>query len=313
MFVRRLAVVGLLALASVPAVPAAARAHGSPVTPISRTAACAGNGTRTGAAACVAAREATGGRLGAYDNLRLAGVDGKDRRRVPDGQLCSGGLDAYRGLDLARDDFPATKVRSGQRLAISYRGTIPHQGSFRIYVTDPGHDPAKKLTWDDLGAEPLAEVKDPPLTDGAYRMRVRLPERTGRHILYVVWETSSTPDTYYSCSDLVFAEPVVKKAAARKTTAPPSSRPAGTAASPARSSPAAEPAGAGPAGGAASPTPEPVTGTPEPTTEAPVLVTAGKKTDGTASLGHWLIVGALTAAALVAAGAGLGRLRRRRI
>ena len=27
--------------------------------------------------------------------------------------------------------------------------------------------------------------------------------RTGRHVMYVVWQTSSTPDTYYSCSDLI--------------------------------------------------------------------------------------------------------------
>ena len=30
------------------------------------------------------------------------------------------------------------------------------------------------------------------------------PDRSGRHVLYMVWQTTSTPDTYYSCSDLVF-------------------------------------------------------------------------------------------------------------
>ncbi|MEU4424964.1 lytic polysaccharide monooxygenase [Actinoplanes sp. NPDC024001] len=297
MLVRRLAIAGLLAAASVPAVPLPALAHGAPMTPISRSAACAGNGVQRAAAACKAALKATGGFLGAYDNVRLAGVNGDDRQRVPDGKLCSAGIDTYRGLDLARDDFPATEVRSGQRLSVSYRGTIPHQGSFRIYLTRPGYSPEKKLAWDDLGAQPLAEVKDPPLRDSAYRMRVKLPERTGRHVLYVVWETSSTPDTYYSCSDLVFPAaaktPAARPAKTRKATP--------TAAAPASEAPAT-PGTAAPA-------------TPEPSSAAPVLAAAekaaGAAEDSTITFGHFLIVGALATAALVAAGTGVARLRRR--
>ncbi|WP_433825164.1 lytic polysaccharide monooxygenase [Actinoplanes sp. CA-015351] len=292
MYVRLLTAAGLLALASVPALPAAALAHGSPVTPISRTAACGGNGSKTSAAACVAARKATGGRLGAYDNLRLANVNGNDRERVPDGELCSGGIALYKGLDLAREDFPSTEVESGQRLSVSYRGTIPHEGSFRIYLTRAGYDPAKKLTWDDLGTEPLADIKDPPLTGGAYRMRVKLPERTGRQILYVVWETSSTPDTYYSCSDLVFPEPAVKKAAVKKTTAPPVVKKTTAAPAPVQETTPAEAA---------------------PSEEPAVIGAAPASADTTmVNIGHWLILGALTAAALVAAGAGLNRARRRK-
>ena len=304
MSVRRLAVVGLLAAASVPAVPAVrASAHGAPVTPISRTAACGGNGTERGAPACRAALEATGGFLGAYDNLRLAGVDGRDRQRVPDGQLCSAGLDAYAGLDLARTDFPATKVRSGQRLPVSYRGTIPHQGQFRIYVTRAGYDPDKRLTWDDLGSEPIAEITDPPLTEGAYRMRVTLPQRTGRHVLYVVWETSSTPDTYYSCSDLVFPAAAVKRAAVAKP-APASPAPA----SPAPASPAPAPSSRAPRPAVPSASPSPASAAPAPATE----VVAVRKPADMVNFGHWLIGGALGVAALAGAGAGLAGLRRRR-
>jgi predicted carbohydrate-binding protein with CBM5 and CBM33 domain len=287
MFVRRLAAAGLLAATAVPALPMPASAHGAPMTPISRSAACGGNGTQRGAAACKAALKATGGFLGAYDNVRLANVK-DDRTRVPDGKLCSAGIDLYRGLDLARDDFPSTKVSSGQKLKISYRGTIPHQGSFRLYLTRAGYDPAEKLTWDDLGS-PLDEIKDPPLTGGAYRMSVTLPKRTGRHLLYVVWETSSTPDTYYSCSDLAFpaaavppsAPPPTRKAAVIKTTPP---------AAPSSSAP-------GPVATEATVDPEPVAATAED--------------DGMVGFGHWLIGGAITVALLAAAGAGLSRLRRR--
>src|SRR5262245_49544984 len=107
--IRRLAVAvaaaGVSALV-LPAMPASA--HGAPTTPISRTAACAaGGGTATGTAACKAARAANGGPFGTFDNLRVPNVNGNDKKLVPDGKLCSGGLDNFKGLDLARDDFPS--------------------------------------------------------------------------------------------------------------------------------------------------------------------------------------------------------------
>nr|WP_324617142.1 lytic polysaccharide monooxygenase [Streptomyces sp. NRRL S-37] len=144
--------------------------------------------------------------------------------------MCSGGPPAYRGLDLARTDWPATRVGPGGALPMTYVSTIPHTGTFRMYLTEPGYDPARPLTWADLPEKPFAEVTDPALTDGAHRFRATLPsDRTGRHVLYTVWENSSTPDTYYSCSDVVFpekekpAEPARESPArsARKSVAPP--------------------------------------------------------------------------------------------
>ncbi|MEU2894554.1 lytic polysaccharide monooxygenase auxiliary activity family 9 protein [Streptomyces sp. NPDC001273] len=185
-----------------------ARAHGAPTDPVSRVVACSPEGgARAGSAACRAALAANGAPFTAWDNLRVADVAGRDRRRIPDGRLCSGGLPAYRGLDLARADWPATRVGRGAALPMTYVSTIPHNGTFRMYLTKPGYDPAKPLTWSDLPERPFAEVAEPALTDGAYRFRVTLPaDRSGRHVLYTVWQNSSTPDTYYSCSDVVFPE-----------------------------------------------------------------------------------------------------------
>lgn len=212
---------------------APAGAHGAPTDPVSRVVACSPEGgDRAGSAACRAAVAANGAPFTAWDNLRVADVAGRDRQRIPDGHLCSGGLPAYRGLDLARADWPATRVGPGGALPMTYVSTIPHTGTFRMYLTEPGYDPAKPLTWADLPEEPFAEVTDPALTDGAYRFRVTLPsDRTGRHVLYTVWRNSSTPDTYYSCSDVVFpekgkpAEPARESSAqpARESAAPPSS------------------------------------------------------------------------------------------
>lgn len=201
-----LALVAPLLLPLWTAVPA--RAHGAPTDPVSRVVACSPTGgDRAGSAACRAAVAANGGPFAAWDNLRLADVNGRDRQVVPDGRLCSGGLPGYRGLDLARADWPATRVTPGATLTVRYASTIPHTGTFRMYLTKPGYDPAGPLSWSDLPREPFARVTHPALTDGAYRMKVTLPsDRTGRHVLYTVWRNSSTPDTYYSCSDVVFPE-----------------------------------------------------------------------------------------------------------
>lgn len=183
-----------------------AGAHGAPTDPVSRVYACSPEGGAAArSAACRAAVAANGGApFTAWDNLRVADVGGRDRRVIPDGELCSGGLAAYRGLDLPRTDWPSTRLTAGATVTLRYASTIPHTGTFRLYLTEPGYDPSRPLTWSDLPERPLAEVADPPLTDGAYRIPVRLPaDRTGRHVLYTVWQNSSTPDTYYSCSDVV--------------------------------------------------------------------------------------------------------------
>ncbi|WP_432250578.1 lytic polysaccharide monooxygenase [Streptomyces sanyensis] len=191
----------LLAPAAAPAA-----AHGAPTDPVSRAAACgAGSAELRATAACRAAAAASpGGALGPWDDLRVAGVAGRDRSLIPDGRLCSAGLQRYRGLDLARADWPATLLRQGAAVTMTYRATIAHRGTFTVYATRQGRDPAAPLTRGALSPRPLATVTDPPLRDGRYRIRFRLPENlTGRHVLYTVWRNTDTPDTYYSCSDVV--------------------------------------------------------------------------------------------------------------
>ncbi|MFF7124636.1 lytic polysaccharide monooxygenase [Streptomyces sp. NPDC008240] len=183
-----------------------AQAHGAPTDPVSRVYACSPEGgSANRSAACRAAIDANGAPFTAWDNLRVAGVNGRDRQVIPDGRLCSGNLPAYRGLDLARRDWPATRLTPGGGLTMTYASTIAHTGTFRLYLTKPDYDPSKPLKWADLPTRPFAEVTDPPLTNGAYHIRATLPsDRTGRQTLYTIWQNSSTPDTYYSCSDVVF-------------------------------------------------------------------------------------------------------------
>jgi chitin-binding protein len=214
---------------------APALAHGAPTTPLSRSAGCQPGGKWANTAACKAV-VATSGKLD-WDNLRLANVNGKDRQKVPDGRLCSAGLDNFRGLDLPRADWPTSSFASGSQVTFTYKGTIPHQGTFRWYLTRNGYDPTKPLRWGDLDDAPFLTAKDPPLKSGNYTMTGKLPAgRTGRHLMYTVWQNSSTPDTYYSCADVVLTGGTPPPAAA---TTPAGSASAPAAATSASTAPAA--------------------------------------------------------------------------
>ncbi|MGW2623079.1 lytic polysaccharide monooxygenase auxiliary activity family 9 protein [Micromonospora taraxaci] len=202
--VRRLFAVALVVAATVPLTATPAGAHGAPTDPVSRAAACGPEGRYAATSACRAAVKA-GAAVREWDNVRVAAINGRDRERIPDGELCSGGLSAYRGLDLPRTDWPSTELTSGAKFTFRYRTTIEHRGTFRLYVTTPDYDPKDPLTWGDLESRPFLTLTDPPVRAGAYQLAGRLPAgRTGRHLIYTIWQNSSTPDTYYSCSDVVF-------------------------------------------------------------------------------------------------------------
>jgi chitin-binding protein len=194
------------ALAALALLPAPAQAHGAPSTPVSRAYACgAGTSQQKSSAACKAAI-AAGADVADWDNIRVAGVNGRDRQVIPDGKLCSGGMDAYRGLDLARADWPSTKLTAGAGFTFQYAETIPHRGSFRVYVTKDGYSPSRALRWSDLETEPFVTATDPVLQNKAYTIKGTLPKgKSGPHLIYTIWQNTSTADTYYSCSDVVFA------------------------------------------------------------------------------------------------------------
>jgi chitin-binding protein len=184
-----------------------AGAHGATGNPPSRGVLCGpegGSGAKS--KACRAAATASGAQaVKDWDNIRVPGVNGRDRQVIPDGRLCSAGIARFRGLDLARTDWPATRMVSGARFTFKYRVTIPHRGAFKLYVTRNGYDRSHALRWSDLESRPFLTVTDPPIRGDAYVAAGRLPKgKTGRHLVYTVWQTSSTPDTYYSCSDVVF-------------------------------------------------------------------------------------------------------------
>ncbi|MCW2505663.1 MAG: hypothetical protein JWO79_3947 [Actinomycetia bacterium] len=199
-----------------------ASAHGALDIPNSRTAECGEPGNpQLQSTACQAAVQANGGAPFAFDNLRVPDVNGRDRQVIPDGQLCSGGLPAFRGLDVVRADWPTTTLTSGAKFTFRYPSTIPHEGSFRLYVSTDSYDPSQPLTWADIEQKPFLVADNPPLTNGAYRFRGTLPAgKAGRAMIYAIWQTTSTPDTYYSCADVVFTAPAARPPAAPRPQAP---------------------------------------------------------------------------------------------
>ncbi|MCY7343561.1 MAG: lytic polysaccharide monooxygenase, partial [Pseudonocardia sp.] len=76
-----------------------------------------------------------------WDNVRVPDVGGQDGEVIPDGELCSAGIARFSGLDLPRTDWPATTLTAGSSFRFDYRATIPHEGSFRLYMTRQGYDP----------------------------------------------------------------------------------------------------------------------------------------------------------------------------
>ncbi|GGT12204.1 chitin-binding protein [Streptomyces tanashiensis] len=213
------------------AVAPGAFAHGSMTDPVSRVAACYAEGPEAPTSAACKAAVAASGKQAFYDwnAVNIANAAGQHRQLIPDGKLCSAGNDKYRGLDLARADWPASKLSSGSH-TFRYKGTAPHKGSFALYVTKDGYDPSKPLKWSDLEAKPFVTVTDPGMQNGDYVFQGTVPKKSGRHLIYSIWQRSDSPEAFYTCSDVVFGQDNGGKAPATKDPAP--TAPAPTASAP---------------------------------------------------------------------------------
>ncbi|MGW7197010.1 lytic polysaccharide monooxygenase [Streptomyces chryseus] len=201
------AVLGLAPLALTALSAAPASAHGSMTDPVSRVSACYAEGPESpDSAACKAAVAASGAQA-FYDwnAVNIANAAGKHRQLIPDGELCSAGNDKYKGLDLPRADWPASALAAGKH-TFRYKGTAPHKGSFELYITKDGYDPAKPLKWSDLEAKPFVSVTDPRMENGDYVFDGTVPGKSGRHLVYSVWQRSDSPEAFYTCSDVVFGK-----------------------------------------------------------------------------------------------------------
>ncbi|MEU7280552.1 lytic polysaccharide monooxygenase [Streptomyces sp. NPDC045431] len=208
-----------LALAGLAAAPAAA--HGTLTDPVSRVSACYAEGPESpDSAACKAAVAASGAQA-FYDwnEVNIANAAGNHQRLIPDGKLCSANRDKYKGLDLPRADWPSSPLAAGKH-TFHYKATAPHKGSFELYITKDGYDPSKPLKWSDLEAKPFAKVTNPKLENGAYSFDGVVPAKSGRHLVYSIWQRSDSPEAFYTCSDVVFGKDSGGSAPAPTASAP---------------------------------------------------------------------------------------------
>jgi len=185
----------------------AAVAHGSLELPPSRIYYCRffDNPENPSHPACRAAI-AESGKQAVYDwnEVNQPNAGGNHRAVVPDGQLCSGGRTKYRGFDLARSDWPATPMTGGGWYEFRLLGSAAHVGTVELYLTKAGYDPTRPLRWSDLEPTPFLSITRTTYP-ADYTDSARVPGgRTGRHVIYMVWQRSDSPEAFYACSDVDF-------------------------------------------------------------------------------------------------------------
>jgi predicted carbohydrate-binding protein with CBM5 and CBM33 domain len=222
------------------------QAHGGMTFPSTRTHACYVNGRAGGNGGDLdptnpACRDAiaAGGKDALWNWFGNLLPDAGDRHRqvVPDGKLCGPGatFDAY---NMARADWPTTNLQPGAMVTFRYNAWAPHPGTWYQYVTRDGFDvTAGPLRWSDLEPVPFNQVTNPPINgsgpEGAeYTWPVRLPNKTGRHIIYSIWERSDSPEAFYNCSDVNFggtSSPTTPTTASPAPTTPTTGTPPTTA------------------------------------------------------------------------------------
>jgi len=180
--------------------------HGSVEAPVSRVFSCFLENPESPDSAVCKAVVAQGGTQPLYDwnEVNIANADGRHRSIIPDGKLCSAGRSKYAALDMARNDWAATNVPSGGQFTFRYRVTAPHRGFFEFFVTRNGYNPTQPLRWADLEATPFLRVDQPVAQNGFYTVTGRLPAKSGRHLIYAIWQRTDSPEAFYSCSDVNF-------------------------------------------------------------------------------------------------------------
>lgn len=196
--------------------PPAAHAHGAFTFPGSRTYLCyvdgkeGGNGgdLKPANPACADAWN-NGDRYPFWNwfgNL-ISNAGGRHREIIPDGNLC--GPDArFAKFRAARSDWPTTTIRPGATINIRYNAWAPHPGTWTQYITRDGWDINQPLRWSDLEPAPWNQVTNPPLNgNGPYGPEWTWPatlpaNKTGRHIIYSIWQRSDSPEAFYQCADV---------------------------------------------------------------------------------------------------------------
>jgi chitin-binding protein len=189
-----------------------ASAHGSIIDPASRVYGCHqrwGNdhlnpNMQQQDPMCYQAWRAEPNAMWNWNGLYRNGVGGNHQGAIPNGQLCSGGRaegGRYNAMD-AVGNWQMSNIRTNFTMRL-YDQASHGADYFRVYVTRQGFNAATQS----LGWSNLELVR----TTGRYApaqnisFDVSAPGRSGRHIVYTIWQASHMDQAYYICSDVNFS------------------------------------------------------------------------------------------------------------
>jgi chitin-binding protein len=152
---------------------------------------------------CYQAWQADTNAMWNWNGLYRENVGGNHQAAIPDGQLCSAGRTQsgrYAAMDAIGDWRAADKPRN---FSVNILDQALHGADYyKVYITRQGFDPlTQPLRWSDL--ELVAEVGRTPPTSNT-TIPVNAGSRTGRHIVYTIWQASHLDQSYYFCSDVRF-------------------------------------------------------------------------------------------------------------
>jgi lytic cellulose monooxygenase (C4-dehydrogenating) len=211
-------VVATLAAVVIPAGPASA--HGNVTGPASRNYGCYerwGSKFQDPAMAtedpmCWQAWQANPSAMWNWNGLFREGVAGNHQAAIPDGQLCSAGRTEsgrYNAMDTV-GDWKAASVGNNFNVRL-FDGALHGADYIRVYVTKPGFNPVTTaLKWSDLNL--VSQIGNTPAAqwqtaNGGVQIDVpvALSGRTGRAMVYTIWQASHLDQSYYFCSDVNFS------------------------------------------------------------------------------------------------------------
>nr|WP_245929922.1 lytic polysaccharide monooxygenase [Allonocardiopsis opalescens] len=141
-----------------------------------------------------------------WNGLYRENLRGNHRGSIPDGQLCSGGRaegGRYNALD-AVGAWQTTRLPSSSNFSVTLTDQARHGADyFQIYVTRQGVNTATQpLRWSDL--ELIRTTGSYAPAETTVISNLSAPGRTGRHVVYTIWQASHLDQSYYLCSDVTF-------------------------------------------------------------------------------------------------------------
>lgn len=188
-----------------------AQAHGSATDPPSRNYGCHqrwGHDFQNPAMAtrdpmCWQAWRANPNAMWNWNGLYRENLKGNHRGNIPDGTLCSGGR-AEGGRYNSMDTVGAWQtVNKPRRFTVTITDQARHGADYlQVYITKQGYNPVTQpLGWNNLE---LLATTGRIAPNGTYQVNVDAGSRSGRHIVYTIWQASHLDQSYYFCSDVVF-------------------------------------------------------------------------------------------------------------